>query len=78
MCTSGSPVFEKVGTMLLTTSVSDENIEKVNVIFFGSQGIIHKEFLPEGTTMNAARYIEVLTHFMERLRRGRPQYAQQG
>ncbi|GFV34865.1 hypothetical protein TNCV_1451691 [Trichonephila clavipes] len=37
------------------TSVSDENIEKVSVIFFDSQGIIHKEFLPEGTTMNAAR-----------------------
>ncbi|GFW06323.1 hypothetical protein TNCV_37971 [Trichonephila clavipes] len=27
--------------------------------------------------MNAARYIEISTHFMKRLRRVRPQYAQQ-
>ncbi|GFT65199.1 hypothetical protein TNCV_720761 [Trichonephila clavipes] len=74
MYTSGSSVFEKVGTMFLTTTVSDENIEKVNVPFFDSQGMIHKDFLPEGTTMNSARYIEVLTRFRKRLRRVRPQY----
>ncbi|GFU91164.1 histone-lysine N-methyltransferase SETMAR [Trichonephila clavipes] len=69
MYRSGSPVFEKTGTMFLTTSVSAENIEKVNVPFFNSQSIILKEFLPEGMTMNAARYIEVLTRFMKRLHR---------
>ncbi|GFV63373.1 hypothetical protein TNCV_3286151 [Trichonephila clavipes] len=26
------------------------------ITFFDSQGVIHKEFLPEGTTMNAARF----------------------
>ncbi|GFX22520.1 hypothetical protein TNCV_2784561 [Trichonephila clavipes] len=44
-----------------------------------SQNITHKEFLPEGgTTMNAARYIEILIRFMKRLHRVRPQYAQRG
>ncbi|GFW69956.1 hypothetical protein TNCV_1404091 [Trichonephila clavipes] len=59
-------------------SVIDKNIEKVSVILFDSQGIIRKEFLPEGSTMKAARYIGVLTRFLNRLRRVRPQYAQQG
>ncbi|GFX90209.1 mariner Mos1 transposase [Trichonephila clavipes] len=40
--------------------------------------ITHKEFPPEGTTMIAARYIEILTHFLKRLRRVQPQYSQQG
>ncbi|GFX20709.1 mariner Mos1 transposase [Trichonephila clavipes] len=53
-------------------------IKTVLIIFFDSQGIIHKEFLPEGATMNAARYIEILTRFMKRLCRVRPQYAQRG
>lgn len=53
-------------------------IKTMLITFFDNQGIIHKEFLPEGTTMNAARYIEILTRFMKRLRRVRPQYAQQG
>ncbi|GFT95055.1 DUF4817 domain-containing protein [Trichonephila clavipes] len=44
---------------------------------FDSQRIIRKEFLPEGKTMNAARYIEIMTSFMKRLHRVRPQYAQQ-
>ncbi|GFU60980.1 hypothetical protein TNCV_3372911 [Trichonephila clavipes] len=59
------------------TSVSDENIEKVHVTFFDSQDIIYKQFLPEGAKMNAAKYIEVFTRFMKRLRRVRSQRAQQ-
>ncbi|GFV01129.1 hypothetical protein TNCV_1010501 [Trichonephila clavipes] len=45
-------------------------------IIFKIQSIIHKEFLPEGTTMNAARYTEILTRFMKRLRMVQPQCAQ--
>ncbi|GFU75498.1 hypothetical protein TNCV_2862141 [Trichonephila clavipes] len=36
------------------------------ITFFDSQGFIHKEFLPKGTT-NAARYIEILNRFIKRL-----------
>ncbi|GFT25497.1 hypothetical protein TNCV_3173761 [Trichonephila clavipes] len=45
---------------------------------FDSQGIIHKDSLPEGTEMNAARFIEMLTRFMKRLRRVWTQFAYQG
>ncbi|GFV32898.1 hypothetical protein TNCV_1745401 [Trichonephila clavipes] len=47
-------------------------------IFFDTQGIIHEEFLPERTTINAASYIGILTHFMKRLRRIRLQYGKPG
>ncbi|GFS62126.1 hypothetical protein TNCV_476791 [Trichonephila clavipes] len=60
------------------TSVRGKNIEKASFTFFDSQGIIHNEFLTGRTTMNAARYIGVLTCFTKHLRRVRPQYAQQG
>jgi len=53
-------------------------IKTMLITFFDCHGIIHKEFLPEGTTLNAARYIEILTRFMKRLRRVRPQYARPG
>ncbi|GFX25428.1 hypothetical protein TNCV_1424121 [Trichonephila clavipes] len=59
-----SPRRKKVGT---------EN--RCSSPFLCSQGIIRKEFLPEGRTRNVARFTEILTHFMKRLR---VQYAQHG
>ncbi|GFT12190.1 hypothetical protein NPIL_665121 [Nephila pilipes] len=47
------------------------------ITFIDSQGINQKEFLPDGTMMNAARYIEISNCFMKRLRRVRSQYARQ-
>ncbi|GFX63803.1 mariner Mos1 transposase [Trichonephila clavipes] len=47
-------------------------VKTMLITFLDIQGIVHKEFLPEGTTMNAARYIEILTRFMKRLRRYDP------
>ncbi|GFY27407.1 mariner Mos1 transposase [Trichonephila clavipes] len=74
----GQCVSDKHLNGRLVISNSDENIEKVSVTFFDRQDIAHKEFLPEGTTMNAVRYTEVLTRFMKLLRKVRPQYAQNG
>ncbi|GFS96215.1 mariner Mos1 transposase [Trichonephila clavipes] len=39
---------------------------------FDSQNIIHKEFLPEGRTLNAAWCIEILIRFIKRLRSVNP------
>ncbi|GFV44876.1 hypothetical protein TNCV_1340841 [Trichonephila clavipes] len=58
------------------TSCREEIIDKVSFTFFDSQRIIHKEFPHEGTTMNAARYMEVMPRFMKCLCRVRSQYAQ--
>ncbi|GFX17185.1 mariner Mos1 transposase [Trichonephila clavipes] len=54
------------------------HIKTILISFFDSQDTIHKEFLPEEMTENAARYIKVLTRFMKRQRMIRSQYAQQG
>jgi len=41
--------------------------------FFDCHGIVHHEFTPEGQTVNAALYVEVLKHLGDRVRRVRPE-----
>jgi len=41
------------------------------VIFFDWQGIIHKEFVPEGETINAVYYKGVMERLLNRIRRVR-------
>ena len=40
--------------------------------FFEQKGIVHKEFVPPGQTVNAAIYVEVLKRLRENVRRKRP------
>jgi hypothetical protein len=35
------------------------------IIIFDSQGIVHKEFIPEGTTVNAEFYKGVMDHLLK-------------
>jgi len=42
------------------------------VIFFDWQGLIHKEFVPEGETINAVYYKRVMERLLNRIRRVRP------
>jgi len=51
-------VKSKIKTMLIT--------------FFDSRGIIHKEFVPPGETVNAVFYKSVLDRLLKRMRRIRP------
>jgi hypothetical protein len=52
---------------------------KVNlVIFFDSQGIIHKEFVPPGQTVNKEYYVKLLSRLVLRIRRVRPQFQERG
>jgi hypothetical protein len=48
------------------------------IIFFGKLGVIHKEFVPEGQTVNTAFYIEVIGRLLKRISRVRPQFRAQG
>jgi len=41
------------------------NIKSMLVCFFDQKGIVHKEFVPTGQTVNAAFYVEVLKHLQE-------------
>jgi len=42
------------------------------ICFFDQKGIVHKEFVPPGQTVNAAFYIKVLKCLRENVRRKRP------
>ena len=41
--------------------------ESRNVIFFDWQGIIHKEFVPKGETINAVYYRRVMERLLNRI-----------
>ncbi|GAB1868087.1 Mariner Mos1 transposase [Camponotus japonicus] len=43
------------------------------ICFFDVRGIIHKEFVPQGHTVNGEFYREVLRRLRNRIRRARPQ-----
>ena len=42
------------------------------ISFFDQNGIVQKEFVPPGQTVNAAFYVEVLKRLQENVRRKRP------
>jgi hypothetical protein len=42
------------------------------IVFFDIQGIMHKEFVPPGQTVNGKFYCEVLKRLRESIRRKRP------
>jgi hypothetical protein len=48
------------------------------VIFFDWQGIIHKEFVTEGETINAVYYEGVMERLLNRIRHVRPRMCESG
>jgi len=42
------------------------------IIFFYSQGVVHKEFIPEGKRVNSEFYKEVMDRPLKRIQRVRP------
>jgi hypothetical protein len=48
------------------------NVKLMLIVFFDTQGIVHKEFIPPGQTVNAKFYCEVLKRLREGIRRKRP------
>ena len=65
--------MEKSGVTSTEEGKASEKQHQVNVIcFFDKKGIIHKEFVPPGQTVNAAFYVEVLKRLRENVRRKRP------
>ena len=41
--------------------------------FFDASGVVHYEYLPEGSTVNQTYYIEVLKRLRDAIRRKRPE-----
>lgn len=48
------------------------------ICFCDSEGIIHREFVPPGQTINAVFYLGVMKRLLARIRRVRPQYREKG
>jgi hypothetical protein len=42
--------------------------------FFDKQGVIHKEFVPEGQRANSVLYVEIIGRFLKLISRVRPQF----
>jgi len=42
------------------------------IIFFDSQGAVHKEFVPKGKTVNAELHKGVMDRLLKRIQRVRP------
>lgn len=53
-------------------------IKSMLICFYDSKGIVHKEFVPEGQTVNAVFYVSVLKRLVARIRRVRPEYRANG
>lgn len=49
-------------------------VKSMLICFYDSKGIVHKEFVPPGQTVNAPFYLSVLKRLVHRIRRIRPEY----
>jgi hypothetical protein len=38
-----------------------------NFTFFDKEGVIHKEFVPKGQTVNSAFYVEIIRRLLKRI-----------
>ncbi len=43
------------------------------ILFFDSKDVIHREYVPEGQTVDVAFYIQILDHLSKRIARVRPE-----
>jgi histone-lysine N-methyltransferase SETMAR len=55
--------------------MSKSKIKSMLICLFSSQGIVHKELLPQGQTVNQFYYLEVLERLRKRVVRLRPSIA---
>lgn len=53
-------------------------VKTMLICFYDSKGIMHKEFVPPGQTVNAVFYLGVLKRLVHRIRRIRPEYREEG
>ena len=56
----------------METEILKVRMKTMLIIFFDSQGVVHKEFVPEGKTVNAESYKGVMDCLLKRIQRVRP------
>ena len=52
--------------------IQRSRIKTMLIVFFDSQGVVHKVFVPEGKTVNAEFYKGVMDRLLKRIQRVRP------
>ena len=58
--------------MLMTTRKVRSNVKGLLTVFFDYNGVVHREFLPEGRTVNKEYYLEVTRRLRQAIRKKRP------
>lgn len=53
--------------------MSKSRVKTMLIVFFDCKGVVHKEFVPTGQTINAVFYVEVLKRLKNRVARVRPE-----
>ncbi len=69
---------EKGLTRPLKARVAASRVKHKVMAFFDSAGLIYTHIVPTGKAVNAAYIVKVLGLFMRRMRKKRPQMAEQG
>ena len=54
------------------------NVKTMLIVFFDVRGIVHREFVPPGQTVNQGFYLEVLRRSGDNVRRKRPELWRSG
>ncbi|XP_064469819.1 protein GVQW3-like [Ornithodoros turicata] len=54
------------------------NVKVMLTVFFDAKGIVHHEYLPQGSTVNQTYYIEILKRRRDAIRRKRPEMWRSG
>jgi histone-lysine N-methyltransferase SETMAR len=49
-------------------------VKTMFIVFFDAQGVIHREFVPEGQTVNGQFYLGVMERLLKRIRLVRPEF----
>jgi len=57
-------------------ALSKSSVKTMLIVFFDKRGLIHKEFLPQGKTVNAVFYKEDIQRLHKAVKRKRPDFAE--
>ena len=69
MFISGTGASQKAEKMLMTTRKVRSNVKDLLTVFFDYNGVVHREFLPEGRTANKEYYLVVMRRLREATRK---------
>jgi hypothetical protein len=55
-------------------TMEKSHVKTMFIDFFDAQGVIHREFVPEGQTVNGHFYLGVIERLLKRIRHVRPEF----